>query len=472
MNIDETKKKPSTKSSKKPKENIDNLNTHRKNKIKIAIIISICILVGSFTIVTKIKENQNWSANMIAKEMSKKINTIYLIEIDDSSDNYKKNLNKSKVLAYDSVISKYIDAEKKHWAFSIEVFDNNQNAQLEKTYCENYYNYVEKHIPKNEFGVLYDQIIWDKSSIIISNNVVLKINSHYLKKDKDKLIATFEEILKLYTQTEKNTLSDDKYNKLKEEMLLEQEKEILELKQSTIDNARKLLISYSAALDTCQENEFSNLKKDILQFENTASVSDIYIELTKKLQEVENKFSLAKKNKAIEITQKLKTLSSTLDSKQLSQLESSISLLVDEYYDSYKTEWEKTVKNIKEKIKNKEIITYKNSCKKYKYKDVLRYPNNYDGKKAYWFGKVTQLVSKTSYSTEMRISVNCERNRYSAGGWLCSDALYVTYYGNESLIEDDIIKMWGELSGSVTYTTIFGGSVTIPSFTATYITRQ
>lgn len=55
---------------------------------------------------------------------------------------------------------------------------------------------------------------------------------------------------------------------------------------------------------------------------------------------------------------------------------------------------------------------------------------------------------------------------------MCSDTVYVTYYGTDSFIEDDMVKMWGVMNGTETYTTILGASVTIPKFTAKYMELQ
>lgn len=114
---------------------------------------------------------------------------------------------------------------------------------------------------------------------------------------------------------------------------------------------------------------------------------------------------------------------------------------------------------------------YKKSCVTYKYKDVLRNPNNYSGKRAYWFGKVLQVLSKTSYTATYRIGVSCTKYRY-IGGYSCPDAIYVTYYGDKNFIEDDMVKMYGTMEGAQTYTTVMGASVTIPKFSAPYIDLQ
>ena len=102
---------------------------------------------------------------------------------------------------------------------------------------------------------------------------------------------------------------------------------------------------------------------------------------------------------------------------------------------------------------------------------MLRNPEEYQGKNAYWFGEIVQVVSKSKNYSVFRINVSCEKYEY-IDGYMCSDTMYVTYYGSDSFIEDDMVKMWGAMNGTETYTTVLGASVTIPKFTAKYMELQ
>ncbi len=121
------------------------------------------------------------------------------------------------------------------------------------------------------------------------------------------------------------------------------------------------------------------------------------------------------------------------------------------------------------KLEEKDINDYKSSCAKYKYKDVLRNPEKYTGKRAYWFGEIVQVVSKSSVGSTFRINVSCTKYKYMSG-YSCPDTIYVTYYGSDSFIEDDMVKMWGTMNGTKTYETVLGASLTIPQFNAEYMT--
>ncbi len=126
--------------------------------------------------------------------------------------------------------------------------------------------------------------------------------------------------------------------------------------------------------------------------------------------------------------------------------------------------------NLKQ-LEANQVSDYKKTCKSYKYKDVLRNPENYQDQNAYWFGRIVQVVGKTSYYSEFRIDVTCQKYTYIQG-YSCSDTIYVTYFGNQSFIEDDMVKMWGTMDGTETYTTVLGASVTIPKFNAVYMELQ
>ncbi len=117
------------------------------------------------------------------------------------------------------------------------------------------------------------------------------------------------------------------------------------------------------------------------------------------------------------------------------------------------------------------VEAYKDSCKKYKYKDIARDPDGYKGKLAVFTGEVIQVQEQTAYGQRhyvLRVNVTKKGSYYR----YYTDTIYVIYVASEDdprILEDDIITMYGELTGTKTYTTVMGASVTIPSFTAEYI---
>lgn len=111
----------------------------------------------------------------------------------------------------------------------------------------------------------------------------------------------------------------------------------------------------------------------------------------------------------------------------------------------------------------KETI-YKSACSVYKYTDIARDPDKYKGTYAKYTGKIIQVLENGNYC-ELR--VNITKGKYSY-----SDTIYVTYTrkdGESRLLEDDIVTIYGNNAGLITYETIFGGSITIPQVYASYI---
>jgi len=104
---------------------------------------------------------------------------------------------------------------------------------------------------------------------------------------------------------------------------------------------------------------------------------------------------------------------------------------------------------------------FKAECKTYSYNEIARNPDDYIDTPAKLRGKVvqiqeTQLLGSTYYV----MRVNITKGKYT---W--SDTVYATYFpksGENRILTDDIITMWGTLQGTETYTTVLGASVTIP----------
>ena len=107
---------------------------------------------------------------------------------------------------------------------------------------------------------------------------------------------------------------------------------------------------------------------------------------------------------------------------------------------------------------------YKSCCSSISYKKLSRDPRKYDGRKIKFTGYVVQVCDEVSgYGwgyNEYRLAT---KGKYG-------DVIYVNIPGrlDRRILEGDKITVWGEYDGLITYTTIFGGSVTIPEMTAEY----
>lgn len=111
---------------------------------------------------------------------------------------------------------------------------------------------------------------------------------------------------------------------------------------------------------------------------------------------------------------------------------------------------------------------YKAQCEYYYYSDISRNPGSYDGYYAWFTGEVIQVQQQELLGRLYYVlRVNVTKGKYSY-----SDTVYVSYdadIDDPRILEDDIITMYGKLTGEKTYTTVMGNSITIPSFSAEYI---
>lgn len=117
------------------------------------------------------------------------------------------------------------------------------------------------------------------------------------------------------------------------------------------------------------------------------------------------------------------------------------------------------------KEKEQEEKKYKDSCKKLAFEELARNPEKVKGTKVKLTGEVIQ-VSENYISIGMR--VNITENEY---GWY-EDTVYIIYYpedGEDKILEDDIITIYGTAEGEYSYTSVMGAYITIPKILAEYI---
>lgn len=108
---------------------------------------------------------------------------------------------------------------------------------------------------------------------------------------------------------------------------------------------------------------------------------------------------------------------------------------------------------------------YKAACKSYSYDSIARDPEKYKGTKATYTGKVVQVIEGDGYN---QYRVNITRGSYG----IYKDTIYVSYLpsSDESrILENDIITIYGTNSGTISYETVMGATLTIPSVIAVYI---
>lgn len=117
-----------------------------------------------------------------------------------------------------------------------------------------------------------------------------------------------------------------------------------------------------------------------------------------------------------------------------------------------------------ESYKEKQKQEYKNKCKTYNYKEIFRNSENYVGKDAKFTGEVIQVLEGNSL---YQIRMNVTKGSYG----YYSDTIMAFVPKNAisgRILEDDIIRIYGNLGSLYTYETVLGSTVTIPSIDVLY----
>jgi hypothetical protein len=96
------------------------------------------------------------------------------------------------------------------------------------------------------------------------------------------------------------------------------------------------------------------------------------------------------------------------------------------------------------------------------YQQLLAHPSRYEGKKAVYRGQIFQ-VQEDSGTTIILLSVTDQ----GYGFW--DDHVWVEYDGAIDGAADDMITVYGTLTGTQDYDTQAGGNTTVPSMRAKYV---
>ena len=117
--------------------------------------------------------------------------------------------------------------------------------------------------------------------------------------------------------------------------------------------------------------------------------------------------------------------------------------------------------------KQKEEADFKKECSVYTFEDLARNPEKIKGTKVKLTGEVVQAMYGT-YSNSYRVNIT----KYGSYSTYYKDTVYVTYYpnsGEDKILEDDIITIWGTAEGDYSYTSTMGATITLPYISAEYI---
>lgn len=432
----------------------------KKNKNILIILLSI-FLILLFIFICGSRSTISDLALNISRDMQNDVGIVLITSSDEISElNEHGYVSKVKVKFENSSLD---------WDFLIQVYQNLQDVEIQKYFYNTENELVDKYLSEDEFGNLGIDSVININNVNFYENAVLIFNDSFSDDKKASIVSSFKEsVNKNKLKQMKDELSTEDLEKLKDSLKKSCEKEIIVKREKLIETKMSELDNYLIVLDTIEENDLEKIEQEILLFENRNAFKEKYNEVKLKLEEVKNKFIIIKEEKVAEINSKIDEIENTLNEEELKNLKSSIENLTDEYFNLYKNDWQEKITNIYNKITEKNITNFKNSCISLSYKNVLRNPNDYYGTNVYWFGQILQIVSKTSYETTMRVGVDCEKYQY-LDRYSCENTIYVNYYGSISLIEDDMIKIYGTMDGLMSYTSVLGASITIPQVFAKYI---
>ncbi|MBQ8768847.1 MAG: hypothetical protein IJZ15_04285 [Oscillospiraceae bacterium] len=106
-------------------------------------------------------------------------------------------------------------------------------------------------------------------------------------------------------------------------------------------------------------------------------------------------------------------------------------------------------------------------CESVAYDEIARYPDTYKGKNIKFKGEIIQ-VSEGYFSSKNTYRIAVTEDEY--GFW--DDPVLVEYEipeGSANILEEDIVIFYGECTGTTSYKSVLGSTVTIPSVEAKYI---
>lgn len=455
--------------NKKGNINLKNIekSTNKKRSLFILIVFLVIAIIALVNIIVPDKKRN------IALEIAKKIDQRLKFQQIKISELDKKN-DPEKLLGEKNEYYQKVNLMNKEGEIVgiIEVFHNSEDAKIRKWYIEKINKSCKEKIKKEVYGEYYLNKTCGEKTSYIKDNIYIRLdpslkgkitNYKYLWEDIFKEVPTKNK--KIPSKERIDTIKKEKQKKIDSE-INKIEKDLIKQLNQSADEFDQLI---SKTLESLNENDFQTLKTKLEIAKDVNYYSSKIGNWENQINNINNKILEPKKNRAEDISQRLNNLLSSLDSDELSKIKEEIEKLGDPFFDDYETTWNDTIATIESKIAEKKEQDYKSSCNSYSYNEILRHPDEYVYKRAHFFGKVIQIVSKSAGHTVMRVAVSCEKNRYSSGGYLCSDAIYVSYLGSESLIEDDLIDMWGYLAGTQSYTTVLGSELTIPSFNSEYI---
>jgi hypothetical protein len=103
-----------------------------------------------------------------------------------------------------------------------------------------------------------------------------------------------------------------------------------------------------------------------------------------------------------------------------------------------------------------DLKTFESQANALDYKQVIKDPNSFTGQTAEFKGKILQIQEQSGQGA-MLLSVT------NLGYGVYTNNVYITYSGHTDAVEGDIVTVYGQMSGSYTYTSQANYQLTVPS---------
>lgn len=123
-----------------------------------------------------------------------------------------------------------------------------------------------------------------------------------------------------------------------------------------------------------------------------------------------------------------------------------------------------------EKEQQQEMQKFTESCTTIDFDTLSRNPDKYKGNNYKFTGEVIQVSESWGDTVNLRINVTKKSYEYLDGEYW-EDTIYATVEipeGEDRILEDDIITIWGTCDGLYSYTSILGSSVSLPKIDIKY----
>jgi hypothetical protein len=112
-----------------------------------------------------------------------------------------------------------------------------------------------------------------------------------------------------------------------------------------------------------------------------------------------------------------------------------------------------------------DITSLKNQATAVSFKELDKNPDSFNGKIVKFTGQVVQIQEADNYGV-IRLAVTKE-----SYGWSISDIIYVEYQNHTDAVKDDVVTVYGQLTGSKTYESQAHFQITVPSMTACVVEK-